>query len=151
MARRLFTICFIFTVILSLSGCVTAGKKRNLEIQGLQNQVSALETQLREKDQEITDLKESLDRLQEEKTEGKGTSLSKGRIIGEVKSRPNTKQIQIALKNAGYNPGAIDGKMGRRTRDAIKAFQRDRNLSVDGRVGKATWKLLRKYLYSKIK
>jgi len=64
----------------------------------------------------------------------------------EVKSRPSVKQIQKALKNAGYNPGSIDGKFGRQTREAIKDYQRANNLKPDGKVGKKTWKSLRKYL-----
>jgi len=71
--------------------------------------------------------------------------------MGEVKSRPKAKQIQLALKNAGYYSGAIDGKIGKVTKDAIKAFQRANNLIVDGKMGKKTWELLRKYLYLKVK
>ncbi|MCM8792068.1 MAG: peptidoglycan-binding protein, partial [Candidatus Omnitrophica bacterium] len=59
--------------------------------------------------------------------------------------------IQIALKNAGYNPGEIDGKMGKQTRQAIRAFQKANGLVVDGKVGKRTWSLLREYLYKKAK
>ncbi len=32
----------------------------------------------------------------------------------------------------GYNPGPADGQMGRRTRDAIRAYQYDRQLTIDG-------------------
>ena len=78
-------------------------------------------------------------------------TISKKKMVGEVKSRPKTKQIQIALENAGYNPGRIDGRMGRQTREAIKAFQRANNLIADGKVGKKSWNLLKEYLYKKIK
>jgi peptidoglycan hydrolase-like protein with peptidoglycan-binding domain len=71
--------------------------------------------------------------------------------VVEIKSRPNIKQIQIALKNAGLEPGPIDGRMGRQTREAIRAFQRAHNLPADGKVGKLTWNLLSEYLYKKIK
>ncbi|MFZ2937989.1 MAG: peptidoglycan-binding domain-containing protein, partial [Candidatus Omnitrophota bacterium] len=37
------------------------------------------------------------------------------------------------------------------TKDAIKAFQQANNLTVDGKVGKKTWDLLKEYLYKKAK
>lgn len=48
------------------------------------------------------------------------------------------KQIQKALKDAGFDPGPIDGVRGRRTIAAIKAFQRANSLGVDGIVGAKT-------------
>lgn len=46
--------------------------------------------------------------------------------------------IQRALKVRGFDPGPIDGKMGPKTRDAVRAFQRSAGLSVDGIVGPQT-------------
>ncbi|HTZ10788.1 MAG TPA: peptidoglycan-binding domain-containing protein, partial [Candidatus Margulisiibacteriota bacterium] len=110
------------------------------------------------KDDEINNLKESLSQLPQksEVTQPEPAAKHKGKtskkkIIPEVKSRPNHKQIQIALQNAGYDPGNIDGRMGKQTRDAIKAFQKANNLPADGNVGKQTWSLLSPYLYKKIK
>jgi hypothetical protein len=57
-----------------------------------------------------------------------------------------TRKVQKALKKAGLDPGPMDGKMGRLTTEAIRAFQRDNNLPETGRADKATWDLLRKYL-----
>ena len=65
--------------------------------------------------------------------------------------RPATKDIQRALDNAGFNPGSVDGRMGKQTRNAIKAFQRANNLVADGKVGKQTWDLLSEYLKKKVK
>lgn len=42
-------------------------------------------------------------------------------------------QIQIYLKNLKYNTGPIDGVFGKRTRRAIKAFQKDMGLPVNGK------------------
>lgn len=142
----IFSALVIFTV--SLSGCATGRKKKDLEIQGLRNQVSVLETQIQSKDEEINRLRDALGKARPEAVAGE---VTKKKIIAEVKSRPNAKQIQIALRNAGYNPGPIDGRMGRQTREAIRAFQRTNNLLVDGRVGKQTWSLLKEYLYKKVK
>ncbi|PIP67630.1 MAG: hypothetical protein COW92_05540 [Candidatus Omnitrophica bacterium CG22_combo_CG10-13_8_21_14_all_43_16] len=60
--------------------------------------------------------------------------------------RPTTKEIQQALKNAGFDPGSLDGKIGPRTRQAIKDFQKSKGLVPDGVVGPKTWNLLSKNL-----
>ncbi|NQT75209.1 MAG: peptidoglycan-binding protein [Candidatus Omnitrophica bacterium] len=57
-----------------------------------------------------------------------------------------TKEIQIALKNAGFDPGTADGKLGPRTQQAVKEFQRAKGLKVDGKVGPKTWAELGRYL-----
>ena len=54
--------------------------------------------------------------------------------------------VQQALQAAGYAPGAVDGKMGKRTQKAIREFQEAHGLSVDGKVGPKTWAKLRPYL-----
>ena len=46
--------------------------------------------------------------------------------------------LQLALTNAGYDPGPPDGTFGRQTEKAVVAFQQDNGLSVDGRVGPET-------------
>ncbi len=55
-------------------------------------------------------------------------------------------QIQQALQNAGYYRGNLDGKIGPQTRDAIKSFQRDQGLNIDGVVGRQTWTKLKVYI-----
>jgi peptidoglycan hydrolase-like protein with peptidoglycan-binding domain len=62
--------------------------------------------------------------------------------------RPTVQEIQTALKNAGYYPGAIDGKAGPMTKKAIEDFQQANGLQIDGKVGTKTWGLLGKYLSS---
>lgn len=42
-------------------------------------------------------------------------------------------QIQAGLTELGYDPGPIDGAMGSQTATAIRAYQRDNKLLVDGR------------------
>lgn len=150
MLKRVFYMGSICIIIFFLMGCTTI-RKKNLEQQGLRNQIQALEVQLREKDQQLLNLRETLAKEVQEKEELSKKVAATTKVMGEVKSRPNVRQIQIALKNAGYNPGTIDGKMGKNTREAIKAFQKAKGLAVDGRVGKLTWSLLRDYLYKKVK
>ena len=51
-------------------------------------------------------------------------------------------QIQCLLTYLGYSPGTIDGIEGRNTQGAIRAFQADYGLTVDGIPGAATQKML---------
>ncbi len=59
--------------------------------------------------------------------------------------KPTTKEIQRALTNAGFYQGAVDGKMGPLTREAVKEFQRVNGLTPDGVAGRQTWSKLRAY------
>lgn len=56
-------------------------------------------------------------------------SLAPGQVI---------QNVQLALRNQGYNPGPIDGLMGSRTRDALAAYQRDHGLVVTAAVDEPT-------------
>lgn len=51
-------------------------------------------------------------------------------------------EIQQALKDAGYNPGPIDGAVGHETMSAVNAFQRDKGLPVDKYLNLATLEAL---------
>jgi len=63
-----------------------------------------------------------------------------------VSAQPSTRDIQRALRNAGFDPGPIDGKLGSRTRQAVREFQGVNGLQVDGIVGKRTWAKLAPFL-----
>ena len=60
--------------------------------------------------------------------------------------KPTNKDIQIALANAGFYKGKIDADIGSLTEEAIRKFQTENNLVVDGKVGPKTWAVLSKYL-----
>jgi len=60
--------------------------------------------------------------------------------------KPSAKEIQTALKNAGYYDGAIDGKIGPRSQKAIEEFQKANGLTADGKVGPKTWSVLSQHL-----
>jgi len=141
MGKRIMVLALLAAAGISLSGCATSRKNTDLEMQGLRNQVAALESQLSAKDEELNSLKASTVKTPEETV----------RDVNEIKQRPKGKEIQIALRNAGYDPGKIDGKLGKQTTEAIKAFQKANNLPVDGKVGKKTWSFLRDYLNKKVK
>lgn len=50
----------------------------------------------------------------------------------------NTIDVQRRLVALGYDPGPVDGKMGPKTRDAIRQFQRMHGLMATGIVGPKT-------------
>ncbi|MFA5143505.1 MAG: peptidoglycan-binding domain-containing protein [Candidatus Omnitrophota bacterium] len=66
-------------------------------------------------------------------------------VVSQVEETRN-KDIQMALKNAGLYAGAIDGKVGPKTKRAIEEFQKSKGLKADGKVGPKTWAELEKYL-----
>lgn len=63
---------------------------------------------------------------------------------------PQVEMLQLALLRAGYNikgrNKGIDGVFGESTYLAVREFQRDNGLTVDGVVGAATWKKLLPYI-----
>ena len=65
-------------------------------------------------------------------------------VKADMSSR--NKDVQAALKNAGFYAGSVDGKMGPKTKKAIEEFQKAKGLKADGKVGPKTWAELEKYL-----
>jgi len=126
--------------VLVSGGCATTmNKKNDSELQDLKIQVTDLQGKLQQKDTEIDGLRQALSRTTEEKFKVMKTDQV-------VDAKPTGLQIQTALKNAGFDPGALDGRMGRKTSKAVKEFQAANNLYADGKVGKQTWNVLAKYL-----
>lgn len=78
--------------------------------------------------------------------EAKKAGLSKK---DEVKyyssSHEGIKDIQKALKAAGFNPGGIDGKMGPKTKEAILKFQAAKALTQSGQIDSKTLEKLKRY------
>ncbi len=127
-------------LILNLAGCATTKKESaKIEIQQLQSQVGDLEIQLKHRDEEIQGLEKELEKT--ERATGAQPKVSAGDV-----SNVSSKQIQTALKNAGFYEGSIDGKIGKNTKKAIRAFQEANGLSADGIVGNKTWSKLKAYL-----
>ena len=58
----------------------------------------------------------------------------------------NIHLIQTLLKEAGFNPGKADGKMGERTLTAVREFQKAQGLKVDGKIGHRTLNKLAAYM-----
>lgn len=69
-------------------------------------------------------------------------------LVGEVipfEENPTVVEIQTLLHVYGYNPGAIDGVLGFRTRDAIERFQKDNGLELTRKADNETWQKMKYY------
>lgn len=53
-------------------------------------------------------------------------------------SQPTILEIQKNLQSLGFDPGPVDGQWGRKTMEALKAFQQSNDLVSDGVFGPAT-------------
>jgi len=60
-----------------------------------------------------------------------------------IATSQTTLEVQRLLSELGYGPGPIDGLYGEKTKAAIKAYQRDAELTVDGAVSDALLRSLR--------
>lgn len=89
--------------------------------------------------QTLAALKRHMEGGKKNKTkQSEGLSVSvRGLRIGDRGSE--VIEAQQRLKAAGFYKGLIDGKYGWQTARAVKRFQVERGLRVDGIVGKETW------------
>ena len=124
-------------LVVFLSGCATTRKTQDNQVQQLRNRINSLEAELQSKDEEISSLESELKEL-------KSSDIRKTKDSRVL--HLSLRQIQTALKSAGFYKGPIDGKTGSQTKEAIKAFQKANNLKPDGIVGKRTAEKLSKYL-----
>ncbi len=56
---------------------------------------------------------------------------------------PQVQLLQLALRRAGYEPGAVNGVFDTRTEEALRTFQAAHDLSADGAAGEQTHTALR--------
>jgi peptidoglycan hydrolase-like protein with peptidoglycan-binding domain len=60
-------------------------------------------------------------------------------VLKKGSNEPAVRDLQEAMKALGHDPGPIDGVFGEATEAAVKAFQQERGITVDGIVGEVTW------------
>ncbi|MCG3175616.1 MAG: hypothetical protein MOGMAGMI_00549 [Candidatus Omnitrophica bacterium] len=140
MKRSLVPFSALLLVVTLVPGCATARARKAADSE-YQNQLSSLQNELQSKDQQIQDLQYQLEQVQRANYDTTGGSSSTSSVIRV--SGVDVKDVQRALARAGFNPGPVDGRLGKKTKAAIKAFQRRNNLKADGIVGERTWSLLK--------
>ena len=158
---RMAILFLLGALTFSMSGCVTKGahKKEMNMVQGqigaLSQEVSRIDTSLRETDAALKDEEAKHKNLETELAASRGRIGSlkeeRGVLSGGKYRTPSgfelpSMSIQNALKSAGYYNGTIDGKIGPSTRSAIRDFQSAHGLAVDGICGRKTWEKLKTYL-----
>ncbi len=76
-------------------------------------------------------------------------AVSMGGVVdSSAWTKPTVEEIQQSLKNLNLYQGNVDGKLGPKTKQAIKDFQTQNSLTADGKVGPKTWAKLAPYLSS---
>lgn len=128
-------------LVLSLAGCAStkSGKPRKKDIKA---RVDVLETR-------VDDIEQKQNAASAEQVSASmpvPSDSGKSMDPGPSSSTMDKRDIQTALKNAGFYAGAIDGKVGPKTKQAIKDFQSANGLKADGVVGPKTSKALQRYL-----
>jgi len=73
---------------------------------------------------------------------GKELDTSGATLLQDGARGSNVELLQQKLKQAGFDPGAVDGKFGPQTEAAVKAFQQAKGLDVDGVAGPKTFTAL---------
>ena len=136
-------------VMLSLAGCATtqphsSAADLQLRVGELEKQVEAKDTEIKDLKYTIKDMSYELDRTKAQRF-GAGASGKSDHAKNDEILRVNVspEKLQQALKAAGYYNGAIDGKLGNRTKVAVSKFQKDHGLKADGVVGERTWRELK--------
>ena len=150
-------IAFVFLALiiclgLTISGCSSAQKKLSEEVKGVKTRVDTLETRVEGVEAKQTEgerlTMEQAQKVEEMNAERVVRTAKSNVGVKEKKSRKDkerVKELQACLKNAGFYHGEVDGVKGRKTRAAIKKFQKANGLTADGVVGKKTWEALSKY------
>ena len=145
----LITIALLAAFI--VSGCGTAPKKVQAEVTGIKTRVETLESRVESVETKQAEVERTTAEQAQALEDLKTSTSTQAKSNISVKTREDAhgsrmKDIQQALKNAGYYDGKVDGVKGKNTKKAIKDFQKANGLKADGVVGPRTWDLLSNYL-----
>jgi len=70
---------------------------------------------------------------------------SRQAVVNESYNSSQISKVQMALKEKGYNVGAVDGVMGKKTRDSLMTFQANEALDINGELNQDTLNSLEIY------
>jgi murein L,D-transpeptidase YcbB/YkuD len=140
------------------AGCSTLPRKYRDEMAGMKTKVDTLESRVETVESKQADVEkaavaqgQTIEELkaerQKEASRSNVTILDRTQAPERTHSKlARTRDIQTALRNAGFYKGRIDGVKGEQTKAAIREFQRANGLRDDGVVGPKTWEILQKNL-----
>lgn len=123
----------------AVMGCATSMTAQQEQDQ-LRAQVSGLQSQVAALNSQVEELR-ARPRSPEDRAWDAGGTAKTHLVL-------TAKEIQLALRRAGYYQGPIDGKVGAKTRKALKAFQQANHLVADGVAGTKTMVALQPYVTS---
>ncbi|MBI4397606.1 MAG: peptidoglycan-binding protein [Candidatus Omnitrophica bacterium] len=148
MNSRKITLFILFGVLaFGAAGCV-GNDKYNKDMNLMRSQLQLLQS-------DVENLRSGQQKIEDQVISTPASSAAVSGAVasasGDVYRTPSgftlpSRDIQKALKNAGYYNGPIDGKVGSATRAAIRQFQEDQGLSADGVCGRQTWSKLQGFL-----
>ena len=133
---RLLKAALIILVLSVSSGCATFQPANGSGPVATNDTILRMQSRIDSLEQELVRAKDENFQLRK-----KVEDLSKSEV-----RMPSGKEIQAALKKAGFFKGEVDGQIGPKTKEAIRKFQEANGISPDGVVGSRTWSLLSKYL-----
>jgi murein L,D-transpeptidase YcbB/YkuD len=152
----------VLPLVLLLVGCSTVSSKRlnsletkvstlEAKVDSVEQRQSAIEGQTGEARESVGYLKGKVGSRGPSTIVVTGAQGNEGYLYKSGKKSLTHKDIQFALKNAGFYNGPIDGKIGKNTKKAIREFQKTNGLKADGIVGPKTRDLLLQYLTQEVK
>ncbi len=134
---RGLSLCVMLLFVVCVAGCAT--------VQPGSYQGGAVAT-----NETILRMQSKIDSLEQELVRVKDENFQLRKKVEELSTKevrmPSGKEIQAALKKAGFFKGEVDGQIGPRTKEAVRKFQEANGITPDGVVGSRTWSLLSKYL-----
>ena len=147
----------VLPLVLMLVGCSTVSSKRlngletkvstlEAKVDSVEQRQSAIEGQTGESRESVGYLKGKVDSRGPSTVVVTGAQGNEGYLYKSGKKSLTHKDIQFALKNAGFYNGPIDGKIGKNTKKSIREFQKANDLKADGVVSPKTRDLLLQYL-----
>lgn len=129
-----------------ISGCATTKKTSDLD-----ERLFALEAKMNSIEQNQANAEDRLSGLEvvssrQAEAAREAISISPDKKPANPCIKLTKKDIQLALKNAGYYNGPIDGKLGSGTIKSLKKFQKENRLKANGKINKETRNKLSAYL-----
>jgi len=148
---RIGKIGLLLTAAALTAGCAsTFGAKKeakkndtqllNEQVALLRSELGSLQERLNQVDRGQAELQSELAALSERADQRRRTNIT------TVPKQLSIRQVQTALKKAGYYNDKVDGRNGPATKNGLKKFQKDQGLKADGIIGPNTRQALAAYL-----